>query len=168
MALRRKETIGREPLAETAAARAVPPAIEIGNEGGVIPATLTQPGATRFWLAVILIGLGAGIGAVALSLLLSAVQSWVWPSTNANILDAAARAGAWRHALVLIGAGVVTGVGQIALVQLSSGNSIEITSAIWFSAGRLPALRTLGSALLSVVIVGMGASLGRASFFPEA
>jgi H+/Cl- antiporter ClcA len=35
------------------------------------------------------------------------------------------------------------------------------TSAIWFSAGRMPAVRTLGSALLSVVVVGMGASLGR-------
>src|SRR5208283_330765 len=33
--------------------------------------------------------------------------------------------------------------------------------AIWFQAGRLPALRTLGSAVLSIVIVGMGASLGR-------
>jgi H+/Cl- antiporter ClcA len=76
-------------------------------------------------------------------------------------LDAAAQAGAWRHVLVLLGAGVLTGIGQIVLVRLSSGNGIDITAAIWFSAGRLPALRTLGSAALSVVIVGMGASLGR-------
>jgi len=46
-------------------------------------------------------------------------------------------------------------------VRLSSGNGIDITSAIWFSAGRLPVVRTLGSAALSVVVVGMGASLGR-------
>jgi chloride channel protein, CIC family len=45
--------------------------------------------------------------------------------------------------------------------RLTSSNSIDITEAIWFSAGRLPALRTLGSAVLSVVVVGMGASLGR-------
>src|SRR6201992_4375039 len=32
---------------------------------------------------------------------------------------------------------------------------------IWFYAGRMPALRTLGSAILSVLIVGMGVSLGR-------
>jgi hypothetical protein len=42
-----------------------------------------------------------------------------------------------------------------------SGNGIDITAAIWFHAGRLPTLRTLGSALLSVLIVGMGVSLGR-------
>jgi H+/Cl- antiporter ClcA len=66
-----------------------------------------------------------------------------------------------RHVLVLLGAGLATGAGQLILVRLSSGNSIDITEAIWFSAGRLPALRTLGSATLSVIIVGMGASLGR-------
>jgi H+/Cl- antiporter ClcA len=57
--------------------------------------------------------------------------------------------------------GAVVGIGQLVLVRLSSGNGIDITSAIWFSAGRLPVVRTLGSAVLSVVVVGMGASLGR-------
>jgi chloride channel protein, CIC family len=47
------------------------------------------------------------------------------------------------------------------LTRLTSGNGIDITAAIWFQAGRLPALRTIGSAVLSIVIVGMGASLGR-------
>ena len=47
------------------------------------------------------------------------------------------------------------------LKQLSSGNGIDTTEAIWFNAGRMPALRTLGSAVLSVLIVGMGVSLGR-------
>ena len=66
-----------------------------------------------------------------------------------------------RHILVLLGAGVVTGAGQIVLRQLSSGNGIDTTAAIWFHAGRMPAWRTLGSAVLSVIIVGMGVSLGR-------
>jgi H+/Cl- antiporter ClcA len=56
---------------------------------------------------------------------------------------------------------VVTGIGQVVLRKLSSGNSIDITEAITNFAGRLPALRTLGSATLSVIVVGMGASLGR-------
>ena len=57
--------------------------------------------------------------------------------------------------------GLVTGAEQIILGRLSSGNGIDTTAAIWFHAGRMPALRTLGSALLSIFIVGMGASLGR-------
>jgi H+/Cl- antiporter ClcA len=137
------------------------PSTEAANSRARIPPTLTRPGAARFWLVVIATGIGAGVSAAVLSSVLSIVQALVWPSVDADILDAATRAGAWRHLAALLGAGLATGIGQIALVRLSSGNSIEITSAIWFSAGRLPPLRTLGSALLSVIIVGMGASLGR-------
>ncbi len=50
---------------------------------------------------------------------------------------------------------------QWLLTRLTSGNSIDVTAAIWFQAGRMPPWRTLGSAVLSIVIVGMGAPLGR-------
>jgi H+/Cl- antiporter ClcA len=126
-----------------------------------IPATLGQPRAATFWCAVIAVGLGAGVSAAALNSVLLLVQGYVWPSPKADIVDSATKFGAAWHMAALIAAGALTGLGQLLLVQLSAGNSIEITSAIWFSAGRLPALRTLGSALLSVIIVGMGASLGR-------
>jgi H+/Cl- antiporter ClcA len=125
-----------------------------------IPATLGQPGAGRFWLAVVVTGASTGLAAAGLTLFLEVVQHLAWPGPG-TLLDAAAQAGPWRHVLVLLGAGLATGAGQIILVRLSSGNSIDITAAIWFSAGRLPALRTLGSAVLSIIIVGMGASLGR-------
>jgi H+/Cl- antiporter ClcA len=62
---------------------------------------------------------------------------------------------------VLLGAGILVGAAQLVLVRLSSGNGIDITEAIAFSAGRLPPLRTLGGAVLSVLVVGMGVSLGR-------
>ena len=65
------------------------------------------------------------------------------------------------HILVLLGAGLVTGAGQIVLKQLTSANGIDTTAAIWFHAGRLPAVRTLGSAILSIFVVAMGGSLGR-------
>jgi CIC family chloride channel protein len=55
----------------------------------------------------------------------------------------------------------LTGAGQIVLGRLTSGNGIDISEAISEFAGRVPALRTLGTALLSILVVGMGASLGR-------
>jgi CIC family chloride channel protein len=127
----------------------------------MIPSTLDRPGAVRFWTAVIFTGCATGIAAAALTRLLEVVQRLIWGGTGKNLLDAAEKANAWRHVVVLLGAGVITGLGQIILKRLSSGNGIDTTAAIWFHAGRLPALRTLGSAVLSVVIVGMGASLGR-------
>jgi H+/Cl- antiporter ClcA len=129
--------------------------------GAKVPATILQPGAMRFWLAVLGIGIGAGLGAIILTRLLELIQHLAWAGSGTHILEAATNAPAWRHIVVLVGAGFAVGLGQLILVRLASGNGIDITSAIWFSAGRLPALRTLGSAVLSVVVVGMGASLGR-------
>jgi chloride channel protein, CIC family len=129
--------------------------------GEAIPSTLARPGAAPFWAAVILTGIGTGIGAAALTRLLEAVQRRMWNGPGTNLLVAAQQASPWRHIVILLGAGLLTGVGQIVLAGLSSGNGIDTTAAIWFHAGRMPALRTLGSALLSVVIVGMGVSLGR-------
>ena len=134
----------------------------MGDESPSVSTSRLGPNAGGlFWLAIVLTGLGTGASAAALTLILQAVQHFMWPDPGATLLDAAARATPWRHILVLLGAGLVTGAGQIVLVRLTSSNSIDITEAIWFSAGRLPALRTLGSAVLSVVVVGMGASLGR-------
>jgi H+/Cl- antiporter ClcA len=63
--------------------------------------------------------------------------------------------------LILGIAGLVTAAGQVLLRRLSSANGIDTTAAIWFHAGRMPAVRTLGSAVLSILVVGLGASLGR-------
>ena len=128
---------------------------------GRVPSTLRNDGAFRFWIAVVLTGIGAGIGAAVLTILLYQVQHLFWPPSRDSVLAAASAATAWRHLGVLAGAGLLTGLGQLLLVRLSSGNAIEITTALWFQAGRLPALRTMGSAVLSVIIVGMGASHGR-------
>jgi chloride channel protein, CIC family len=124
-----------------------------------IPPTLTSPAAAAFWAAILLTGIGAGIAAGVLTLLLQSIEHFVWPGPD--IVDAAAHARYPRHLLVLLGAGVLTGAAQFFLQRLSSANGIDITEAITRYAGRLPALRTLASALLSIVVVGMGASLGR-------
>lgn len=129
--------------------------------GDLIPATLTQPAAGRFWLAVLLTGALTGLGAAALSRLLEWVQRTAWHGSGTSMLEAAQGASAARRVLVLLAAGILTGLGQLALKRLTSGNSIDTTAAIWFYAGRMPALRTLGSAVLSIFVVGMGTSLGR-------
>jgi chloride channel protein, CIC family len=127
----------------------------------LIPSTLAKPGALRFWLAVVLTGISTGIGAIVLTRLLELVQHVVWRGSGTNIIQAAQGATPMRHIVVLLGAAVVTGAGQLTLKRLSSANGIDTTEAIWFTAGRMPTLRTLGSAVLSVLIVGMGVSLGR-------
>jgi H+/Cl- antiporter ClcA len=129
--------------------------------GDIIPSTLSRPGAAQFWLAVLLTGVGTGLGAAVLTRLLEVTQHIAWSGSATNIIEAAQHASPLRHIVVLLAAAVLTGIGQLLLKQLSSGNGIDTTAAIWFHAGRMPALRTLGSAVLSVLIVGLGVSLGR-------
>jgi H+/Cl- antiporter ClcA len=130
--------------------------------GAKVPATLRDPGAIRFWIAVALTGLCAGLGAALLTLLFKAVGALAWGAAEPSaLLDAARQASPLRHVGLLLAAGLVTSFGQWLLTRLASGNSIDVTAAIWFQAGRMPARRTLGTAVLSIVIVGMGAPLGR-------
>jgi chloride channel protein, CIC family len=128
---------------------------------GAIPTTLAHPRALQFWAAVVLIGISTGLAAAALTRLLEFVQRVAWHGSGTNILELGQNASFTRHVVVLLCAGLLTGVGQFVLKQLSSGNGIDTTAAIWFYAGRMPALRTLGSAVLSILDVAMGASMGR-------
>ena len=129
-----------------------------GNSTAIVIAADSR--GLKFWAAVVLTGIGTGISAAVLYLLLQWVQHVAWPG-HGTLLQSATDASFSRHVLILLGAGVLTGLGQLVLSGLSSGNGIDINAAIWFSAGRLPAIRTLGSAMLSIFLVGMGVSLGR-------
>jgi H+/Cl- antiporter ClcA len=122
---------------------------------------LADRDAFRFWIATVLTGAGAGLAACVLTELLELVQHVMWGGSGLDLLQPASQAAPWRHLAILFGAGVLVAGGQFLLSRLTSGNGIEITTAIWFFAGRMPALRTLASAVLSVLIVGMGAALGR-------
>jgi chloride channel protein, CIC family len=132
------------------------------TSGANVPATLRDPGAIRFWIAIVIVGLCAGLGAALLTLLFDATQAIAWGAAEPSALFEAARhASPERHLALLLAAGLAVSLGQWALTQLPSGNGVDVTSAIWFQAGRMPAWRTLGTAVLSIVIVGMGVPLGR-------
>lgn len=127
-----------------------------------IPATLASRGARRFWAAVIAIGVGTGVAAGLLTRLLDLIQRLAWHGgPQDTLLSAVSRTTALHRVVVLGAAGLVTAFGQLVIRMLSSGNGIDVTEAILFRAGRLPRFRTVASAVLSVVIVAMGTSLGR-------
>jgi CIC family chloride channel protein len=71
--------------------------------GDLIPSTLARVGAARFWLAVLLTGIGTGLAAAALTELLETVQRFMWNGSGTNLLEAAEHTRPWRHILVLLG-----------------------------------------------------------------
>jgi chloride channel protein, CIC family len=115
----------------------------------------------RFWVAVVATGIGTGIGGGLLMALLRAVQHLSWSYAEGTFLAAVEQSSwPWRIAVLLL-AGLLVGAVRWLWQQQPGGHAGEVAAALWFHCGRLPLARTMGRAVLSIVIVGMGASLGR-------
>jgi CIC family chloride channel protein len=113
----------------------------------------------RFWILVVLVGLGAGLGGALLMELLRAVQHLAWSYHSGGFLEAVQRSSDTRRVLVLLVGGVVAGGGTVLLAR--AGPSGEVSEALWLRGARLPLPASTGRAIHSIVIVALGASLGR-------
>lgn len=123
------------------------------------PLTVFTP---TFWCLVLITGAATGLAAGLLMKLLRLVQHLAWHYHEGDFFHATeAVAPLWR-VVVLAGAGLVAAIVLIGLgaVKAPPGTS-DLEATIWFHDGRLPPIRTTIKALLSIVIVGLGASLGR-------
>jgi H+/Cl- antiporter ClcA len=96
----------------------------------------------------------------ALMLLLRAVQHTAWSYRSGDFLHAVQSASAGHRVAILLSAGVVT-AGALVMIRKCLRDGPGLSSGIWFHSGRLPLARTFANAILSIVIVGLGASLGR-------
>jgi chloride channel protein, CIC family len=112
----------------------------------------------RFWMLVVLIGVGAGLGGAALIELLRAVQHVAWSYHSGDFLDGVKRTSSARRVLVLALGGLVAGGGATLLARHSPG---EVSEALWLRGARVPFWASVARAVHSIVIVALGASLGR-------
>lgn len=93
--------------------------------------------------------------------LLHTVQHLAWSYETGTFVEAVQRSAPSRHLVVLLGAGLMAGAGRVIFRKLTGGHAGELSETIWFHSGTLPPVSTLARAALSIVIVAMGASLGR-------
>jgi H+/Cl- antiporter ClcA len=113
----------------------------------------------RFWMLVVLIGIGAGLGGAALMEFLRAVQHLAWSYHSGGFLEAVQRSSDTRRVIVLLVGGVAAGGGTLLVDRL--GPSSDVSEALWLRAARLPFIPSIGRAIHSIVVVALGASLGR-------
>jgi chloride channel protein, CIC family len=113
----------------------------------------------RFWALVALIGVAAGLGGAGLLELLRVVQHVAWGYHAGDFLAGVQRSSSVRRVLVLAIGGLVAGAGTIALARRAGER--EVTEEIWLGEGRIGLLRSAARAVHSIVIVALGASLGR-------
>lgn len=122
------------------------------------------PLAWRFWVVTLLVGVGAGLAGGLLTLLLHAVQDVAFGYRAESFQLGVERAPAWRRVVVPALAGLVAGLGWWWLrgpVSRRLGPARGVSGAVWDPHGRMGLTRTFLDGVLQIVIVAMGASLGR-------
>jgi len=115
----------------------------------------------RFWGLVALIGLLTGVGASALMALLGLVERLAFGSGHGTFLADVRSASDLRRVVVLLLAAVIVGGASIVRRRGATAPAAEVSEALWLHSGRLRLGAALQRAVLSIVAVGMGVSLGR-------
>jgi H+/Cl- antiporter ClcA len=127
---------------------------------------LTVP--LRLWPAILLTGIGAGLTSGLLMRLLRLVQHTCYRYYEGDFLTGVEGVSGTRRVIVLACAGVVAGIVLWFRRRLPDHDGPDLNEAIWEYSGRLPQWKTSVSALLSIVIVAMGAAIGREAALKQA
>ncbi len=114
-----------------------------------------------FWVLVVVIGIAAGLAGAALMKGLKGLEHLAWSFHSGTFLHAVKSVTDGHRVVVLAIAGVIAGIGALALKRLRGFGGGEISEALWLQDGRLAFWPSLGRGTLSIVIVALGASLGR-------
>ena len=114
----------------------------------------------RFWVAVVLTGLAAGLFGVAMTALLTTVEHVGFGYDGGSFAAGVEQASGLRRAVALAVAGLVGGLGWYLLRRFTRGQRAEADEAAWFGSA-LSWPRSLGTSVLSEIVIGLGASLGR-------
>lgn len=126
-----------------------------------------QTWSLRFWLITAITGIAAGLAGGVLMQVLHRVEHLAWHFREGTLLDAVSGVSATHRVFILCVAGLLVAVSGRIIFGVF-GRSSDVDSAIWFRSGNVPLLPTLAQATESVVIVGMGTSLGRESAVKQA
>ena len=120
---------------------------------------LTVP--LRLWPAILLTGVGAGITSGLLMRLLRLVQHACYGYREGDFLTGVEGVSGAHRVVILAFAGVFAAIVLILRKRLPDANADDLNESIWKHSGRLPQWKMTVNALLSIIIVGMGAALGR-------
>ena len=115
----------------------------------------------RFWTLVVMLGLATGAGASALMALLGLAEHLAFGYHHGPFLPGVRAASDTRRVVALLVAAGLVGIGAAVLRRLPTAGGTEVADALWLHAGRLPLVPSFARGALSIVIVGLGVSLGR-------
>jgi CIC family chloride channel protein len=115
----------------------------------------------RFWLLVVLTGLATGLLGDLMMLILFNVQFWAFGYHHGTFEAAVTRSSDARRLIVLLIAGGIGGPAWFLLRRFTAGEKSDVDDSLWAGDGTLSFRRSLGTSVISEVVIGMGASIGR-------
>ena len=115
----------------------------------------------RWWFALIVTGVASGVFGAALMALLFHVQHAAFGYGRGDLESGVKLASTMRRVTTLLAAGVFGGCAWSVLRRRTPGEKSEIDDVLWSRSGRLSPRRSLGTAVISEIVIGLGASLGR-------
>jgi H+/Cl- antiporter ClcA len=115
----------------------------------------------RFWLAVVLTGVATGLFGDLLLWVLYLFEHLGYGFNKGSFQNAVAAVSGLRRISAIVAAGVIGAVGWYLIRRFLKNEKSEIDEAVWSGDGELSVRRSLLTSLLSEVVVGLGASIGR-------
>ncbi|MHB8378482.1 MAG: chloride channel protein [Acidimicrobiales bacterium] len=115
----------------------------------------------KFWLAVVLTGVATGLFGDLLMWILKFAEHTAFHYHSGAYQSAVARAGGARRVASLLIAGLIGGVSWYLIRRFLKNERSEIDEAVWNGDGDLSPRRSLLTSIVSEVVIGLGASIGR-------
>jgi CIC family chloride channel protein len=122
----------------------------------------------RLWMLLGLTGVGAGLTSGLLMKLLRLVQHVSFHYSKGDFLSGVQGVSGLHRVAVLVSAGVLAGLALWAMQRIPDRDGPGLNEAVRDHWGELPERSMAANALLSVVVVGMGAAIGREAALKEA
>lgn len=139
-----------------------------GAKEAVEPAAKTCVLGLRMWLLVVLTGVGAGLTSGLLMKLLRLSQHISFHYRQGDFLSGVEGVSGAHRVIVLICAGILAGVVLRVVQKIPDNGGPSLNDAIRNHAGELPERSMTVKAIVSIVVVGMGAAIGREASLKEA
>lgn len=114
-----------------------------------------------FWAMVALTGVATGLLGDLLMLILFTAEHLAFGYQSGTFEAGAEHASGLRRVVSLAIAGVFGGVAWYLLRRYAKGQKSEVDDVLWNGTGELSLRRSFGTSVISEVVVGMGASIGR-------
>jgi CIC family chloride channel protein len=114
-----------------------------------------------FWVAIVITGVITGLFGAGLMALLQFVEKLAFSYHGGSYQNAVAVTSNVHRLSSLVIAGIIGAVGWFLVRRYLKNEKSEIDDALWNGDGELGARRSLATSVISEVVIGLGASVGR-------